>query len=44
MLLVFEALSSTSQIVNESLMKCLQPALKNKAALMTFKQLFSNHH
>lgn len=36
----FEALSSACQIVNERLMKCVQPAQKNKAELMPFKQHF----
>jgi hypothetical protein len=40
----FEALSSASQIVNERLMKCVQPAQNNKVELKPFKQLFSNHH
>ena len=38
----FEALSSACQIVNERLMKCVQPEHKtNKAELMPFKRLFS---
>jgi hypothetical protein len=40
----FEALSSARQIGNERLMKCVQPEQKNKAELMPFMQLFSNHH
>ena len=40
----FEALSSAFKIVNERLMKCVQPAHKQKAELMPFMQLLSNHH
>jgi hypothetical protein len=38
----FKALSSACKIVNERLMKCVQPAQKHKAELMPFMQLFSN--
>ena len=40
----FEALSSACQIVNERLLEFVQPEQKNKAELMPFMQLFSNHH
>jgi hypothetical protein len=39
----FKALSSACQIVNERLMKCVQPET-NKAELLPFMQRFSNHH
>jgi hypothetical protein len=35
-----EAVSSACQIVKERRLECVQPVQKNKAELMTFKQLF----
>jgi hypothetical protein len=40
--LKFEALSSACQIVNERLMKCVQPAQKKQSRAHAFKQIFSN--